>query len=500
MTVSENQAVVVSNAVSPPPEKIDAKVDRKNELTSPLPSPASAIAKSTSPLSIRASAPSQPPQPTTAHITPAPPLQTTTSSTPSSPASPDASSDVTTATSAAALPGILAGIAKSLATKSAFAMTAFGKGLLKWWFRFPVKLFRPHIVNPWMVVGKMAEKDGRQLNAQYLRGVVAEEGFSVLGKNMLPLLFMNACAGAVLFNVYGLTVDYLASPELELHHPFIAGTLAGASTAVIATPIDNIRSRIDPMHLVDNRKEGMLRFTYRTVKDVLPPGPMDKARVLYKGLGFTAVKDGLGFGMFFGIFEGLRKIGKGAVADFFGRGPTRGHYQGFGNYERDEPADSKGISSSLPRARQSFLHTAANSAVVITAGAAAGMGYQLVIYPVDNIPAVVAAHKLSKIMDPISAEAVAATVAPSYAEDGFHNNNFRGVGAATASGGATNLKGSAQSAIPSFTWREVFQVIRQSGLRPFYKGITPQLIRVMPPSAVGLFAYEVASSQLWDDD
>jgi hypothetical protein len=33
------------------------------------------------------------------------------------------------------IPGFIAGVAKSFATKSAFAITAFGKGLLKWWFR-----------------------------------------------------------------------------------------------------------------------------------------------------------------------------------------------------------------------------------------------------------------------------------------------------------------------------------------------------------------------------
>ena len=333
---------------------------------------------------------------------------------------------------------------------------------------------------------------------------------------MLPLLFANAMAGAILFNVYGITVDTLASPTLHFHHPFIAGTLAGASTALIATPIDSIRARIDPLKLVENRQEGVLRFTYRTVKDVLPQSAWERTKILYKGVGFTAFKDGLGFGMFFGTFEGLRKIGKGLVADWFGHSslPRNGHYQGFGNEREHSPGSQP---TKLPPHQQqqqqqkhSLPHTIANSFAVITAGATAGMAYQLVIYPVDNIPAVVAAHKLKQVMDPAAAERVAATVAPSYAEDGFHNNNFRSSAAVSSTvetaamgeGVGVKLNGASPSSttVPSFTWKEVWKVVRNEGVSPFYRGIAPQLIRVMPPSAVGLFAYEVASSQLWDDD
>ncbi|KAJ3280610.1 hypothetical protein HK104_000540 [Borealophlyctis nickersoniae] len=332
----------------------------------------------------------------------------------------------------------------------------------------------------------MAEKDGKLLNVHYVRGVVADEGFSILGKNMLPLLFANALGGALLFNVYGLAIDRLTVPGFELHHPFLAGGIAGASTALVATPLDTIRSRTDPAQLVEHRHEGMLRFTYRTVKQALPAGTWEKVRVLYSGLPYTAMKDGLGFGMFFGVFEGLRKTGKGLVADWWGlRDGGHGH-------DTSSPAlpslsSTATTPSSLPTSssqqqqpRHPISLTLTNATAVILAGAMAGTAYQLVIYPLDNIPAVVAATRLTTIMDPVSAQAVAAAAAPSYA-DGFTNNNTK--------------PGQARVSV-----KEVWSIVRKQGVKPFYKGIAPQLVRVMPPSAVGLFAYEVASSQFWDID
>lgn len=222
----------------------------------------------------------------------------------------------------------------------------------------------------------------------------------------------------------------------------------------------------------------MLKFSYRTVQNALKDEKniWAKCRRLYKGIGFLATKDALGFGLFFFFFEGIRKSGKGLVADVWGLKESAS--EDTSDAQPVEPT----VNSEDPKRRSLGLVTA-NAAAVIVAGGVAGAAYQSLIYPLDNIPAVIAATRVSEATkNPLAAEAAAVMAAPIY-EDGFHNANPAGA--------------------PSqqrFTWTEVWQVVRQRGLRPFYAGITPQLVRVMPPSAIGLFAYEIASSQFWDND
>ncbi|KAJ3157295.1 hypothetical protein HDU89_002708 [Geranomyces variabilis] len=386
---------------------------------------------------------------------------------------------------------IAAGMAKAFATKSALAATAMGKGILKAWFRVPAKLFRPHAVNPWMVVNAMSAQAGQRSTHAYLRSVVAEEGYGFLGRNIVPLLVANAVAGAVLFNVYAGTSAALArsrhggkdgdsdSPSslnaamaFDHHHPFLAGALAGASTALISTPIDNVKAMITPEDIIGNRHLGMARFALQTCKKALKDEHTMYGRIrrLYRGGAFLAAKDAAGFGMFFFFFENLRRVGKGCVADA---------------WDLREDDDEK-----LPRIegnesthkRRPLALVAANAAAVIGAGAAAGLAYQVVIYPIDAIPGVLAARTITK--DPALAKAVADAAAPIY-EDGFH-------AAAGASGPVPPHR--------RFAWREVWAVLKSEGPAPFYRGIAPQLVRVMPPAALGLLAFEIFSSQFWDND
>ncbi|KAJ3150458.1 hypothetical protein HDU86_006631 [Geranomyces michiganensis] len=388
---------------------------------------------------------------------------------------------------------IAAGMAKAFATKSALAATAMGKGLLKAWFRVPAKLFRPHAVNPWLVVNAMSAHAGQKSSHAYLRSVVAEEGYGFLGRNIVPLLFANAVAGAVLFNVYAGTsaalarsregsdaVDIESTSSLaaamafDHHHPFLAGALAGASTALVSTPIDNVKAIITPEDIIGNRHIGMARFAIQTCKKALKDEHTTYGRLrrLYRGGGFLAAKDAAGFGMFFFFFENLRRIGKGCVADAWG-------------LREDDNEISSGVAESASTEhgsrRRPLALVAANASAVIFAGAAAGLAYQTVIYPIDAIPSVLAARTITK--DPALAKAVADATAPIY-EDGFH---------ATA---PTGVDGPQRR----FAWREVWAVLKSEGPAPFYRGIAPQLVRVMPPAALGLLAFEICSSQFWDND
>ncbi|KAI9207665.1 mitochondrial carrier domain-containing protein, partial [Polychytrium aggregatum] len=334
-----------------------------------------------------------------------------------------------------------AGLAKALATKSAFTATAVSKGLLKWWFRFPVKLFRPVAVNPWLVFNSMAQKEGKKVSVKYVRDVVADEGWGVLGKNMMPLLVANACVGALLFNVYGGVTDYMeAQGSFHYHTPFVAGFLAGGAQAALATPLDNMQRHVNPADIVERRHEGIIRFTYNTIRQTLPSGFWASTKFLYTGLGFTAFKDALGFSMFFGVFEGVRHVGKSLVAEFFN------------SHEE------------LQR-RRSLTFTLLNALAVITAGAAAGMAYQVVIFPVENIRAM---------------------IGNAAAEAAVSNGDC---------GNTAKMRAERHMSL-----RDVVRLLRNEGFKPFYSGILPHLIRVMPPSALGLLAYEIASSQFFDNE
>jgi hypothetical protein len=41
---------------------------------------------------------------------------------------------------------------------------------------------------------------------------------------------------------------------------------------------------------------------------------------------------------------------------------------------------------------------------------------------------------------------------------------------------------------------------RRSFVRAVYRGMGPQLVRVMPPAAIGLLVFEIASNSFWDND
>ncbi|KAI9341535.1 mitochondrial carrier domain-containing protein [Zopfochytrium polystomum] len=384
-------------------------------------------------------------------------------------------------------PGVLAGIAKSFVTRSSFALVGFGKGLLKWWFRVPIKLFRPSVVNPMLVFNMMAEAEGKKVSAGYVRNVVREEGFQLISKNMLPLLICNSIVGAVLFNVYTATADHLealaafdsSTPTTVFHHmsqfshhfhPFFAGAVAGLAQSVLATPLDNVTRRVNPEVMAARRGEGMIGLAIRAVREAMPPalGPLPRwvggrlnresvtrdliniegrLRFFWEGWWLNAFKDSLGFALFFGFFETTRKHGKHFVVTL--------HEQYF-QASAGGNTDSEASPGEKPR-RPLFVSIGQVTAVII-AGALAGAGYQLVIYPFDRLPHLVPADATDGLAPPGS------------------------------------VKGKVD-------WPKTYEMATsRAGLRILYQGLGSQLVRIAPPSAIGLLIYEIANSQLWEDE
>ncbi|KAJ3251085.1 hypothetical protein HDU77_006144 [Chytriomyces hyalinus] len=378
---------------------------------------------------------------------------------------PSTEPDVVAAEKPDASAGVLAGFARTAAFQGSLLVTGFGKGLLKWWFKMPVKLFRPVAVNPYMVFQHMAHGRGTTADVRFMRRVIREEGVGVVGRNFVPLLLVNSSIGAVLFNTYaGVMHTIDVSPIAEHVHggmpidlaPVVSGLLAGAVQSVFATPVDNLQRSLDPKAIVALRSNGgIIALVIDTLRSVLSSQPEPKPYIplknahaspnhythrvhhlrhhvhnrvsplkpLYHNFRITCLKDSVGFALFFGVFENMRDFGKRMVLRF----------QDWQGTEHHSNPIMKGVTITGPQAL-----------AVVGAGGLAGMGFQAVGYPIDRIQA--------------------------------------------------EIQGRAQAGHVRESWIHAYN--RIGGFREVYRGIGAQFVRVVPASAVGLFVFEMVNEYL----
>ncbi|ORY46046.1 hypothetical protein BCR33DRAFT_678815, partial [Rhizoclosmatium globosum] len=219
--------------------------------------------------------------------------------------------------------GLVTGFVRTIAVQGSMMVMGFTKGLLKWWFRLPVKLFRPYAVNPYLVLSHMAEQDGKTLSTSYMRGVVKNEGWGVISRNIAPLLLVNSLIGAFLFNTYTFSSHFLeskfkqdpSSKQKQLSFdwiPFVSGGIAGASQSLLSTPVDNMQHLVSPHHEPNSTTPG----THTTRQPYLHQRLLTRLapyKPLYQNFSLTCTRDSIGFALFFGLFENGRDFGKAAV-------------------------------------------------------------------------------------------------------------------------------------------------------------------------------------------
>ncbi|KAI8916373.1 mitochondrial carrier domain-containing protein [Gorgonomyces haynaldii] len=285
---------------------------------------------------------------------------------------------------------------------------------IQWWFRVPIKLFRPYSVNPWFFINSMAAADGQPVSTQYIRSLIKRDGWRPLLMNTIPLFILNGLIGTVLFNGYSESLKIFQLLHSDLAS-FAAGGVGGFLQTLLATPFENFQRSIAPQQVSQHRHRGWHKIGQHAYKS-LPSTSLGKLRHLYSGLSVHLVRDSLAFAMFFGVFDNLRDRGKRLV---------------------HQSLDTMNIKS---KKSQIML----NAGIVVGSGALAGACYQAV-----NVP-------LNRISRHLEAKGEAITL-----------------------------------------WRSV-RAVYNNGLRPFYVGMSSQLVRVMPPSALALFVYEVASNGLTD--
>ncbi|KAH9247076.1 hypothetical protein BASA83_007997 [Batrachochytrium salamandrivorans] len=375
----------------------------------------------------------------------------------------------TTNGSTPALPGMLAGLVRA----AAVAAIGAAKGLLRWWFRVPVKHFRPYAINPWLVFHSLAHVQGTAFSIAFVRKTLSNKGLLFFGRNAIPLFVANAAVGATLFNVYSSVVGRLSPLSYCDSHSFIAGCVAGASQSLLATPLDAIQRVIHPQDLVDNHRFGVHRVAHQVLSDLLPPKLSDKARYLYRHLRFNALRDAGGFSLFFGVFEGTRKAGRYAVSRIF-----EDHSIGSIPDHSIKSIPDHSIKSIPDR---SVMRMVSDGLATVIAGATAGAAYQTFTFPLDRL-----------------AEEVTATAKtrrePHAIQSAITTTSFTTMHSGTIS--STHSKAKFDGKQPVLTFRVAWNLIRQNGGSHYFRGIKPQLLRAMPPSAAALFVYQLTEETL----
>jgi hypothetical protein len=181
-----------------------------------------------------------------------------------------------------AMPGLLAGFSRTFLTKSIlFGLSLLREGI-QWWFRIPIKMFRPYAVNPWLVLNEMAAIDGQRFTVGYIRKVVEKDGWRMLGLNVVPLMVANGMVGVVLFHSYTLA-------SIKTRNDFVAGGIAGMTSTFMATPMDRLTQMMTREKVMKHRHRGVHRALHSAF-DSLPSNSISKATFLYRGFAFNLFK------------------------------------------------------------------------------------------------------------------------------------------------------------------------------------------------------------------
>ncbi|RKP12852.1 mitochondrial carrier domain-containing protein, partial [Piptocephalis cylindrospora] len=267
---------------------------------------------------------------------------------------------------------------------------------LYFWYRSPLKLFRPVRVD-YLVMARavtsapsttalVPSKGGGQgrLRARWeasslglVLAAIKQEGWYFFPRHILPPLLANSLCGAVLFNVYAALTPTPATfteeeeeegwngqkegrviqvtPDPSIWRYYAAGAVAGASHALVAAPMDALQVRMEVKEMLDRKHPGIWRWAVKSLRDM---GYLQA----YRGFTLTCSKDALGYGVFFGVYESTRA----ALLQ-----------------HRSALFSSAKVPN--PFTQDSIIY---NVLCTLVAGATAGAAYQLVDHPLDRVRSV----------------------------------------------------------------------------------------------------------------
>jgi Mitochondrial carrier protein len=195
-------------------------------------------------------------------------------------------------------------------------VAGFARTFLRYYFKFPIKLFRPQPFNTYGYIYRLrqrAKKDGLGWTR------VARNEWQLITSRTLPLLLINGSIGAMLFTVYTGSVTSFKRYNDEVStfwHYFTSGSIAGVFQALLATPLRDVESLIEARtislskshthehrsHLQPARHPHELQHTHTSNTRNRP------ISALYKGLSLNIMRDSLAFSLFFGVFESTQHL------------------------------------------------------------------------------------------------------------------------------------------------------------------------------------------------
>ncbi|KAI4199678.1 MAG: hypothetical protein LQ350_004469 [Teloschistes chrysophthalmus] len=185
---------------------------------------------------------------------------------------------------------------------SAAGARAVSSQLIAFYFRAPAKaFFRTRVEvqanEPW---------SWRMSSIGLLTHAIRSHGWGFIPNQILPPLFANVTAGAVLYTSYLQLLGKLyplawepakrVYPPLPLTKTFIAGCAAGAVQSVVAAPLDALSVRFRPSDMLDGRYKTMWQYGNLKSKEI-------GLRGMLAGWSLSFLKDAAGYGLFFATFE-----------------------------------------------------------------------------------------------------------------------------------------------------------------------------------------------------
>lgn len=138
-------------------------------------------------------------------------------------------------------------------------------GSLAFFFRLPIRLFRPVKLSSWTVLESFAKREKKTLSLKYLVSLIRREKNSFLFHLLGPPIVFNTLVGFTLFESYSLCEAHLLKKHraqqrkeqeqsdnsqqaastptswTPLWIVTVAGSVAGAAQCILSAPLDNVR-------------------------------------------------------------------------------------------------------------------------------------------------------------------------------------------------------------------------------------------------------------------
>eukprot|EP01114_Cavostelium_apophysatum_P004322 TRINITY_DN14529_c0_g1_i1.p1 TRINITY_DN14529_c0_g1~~TRINITY_DN14529_c0_g1_i1.p1 ORF type:complete len:253 (+),score=3.63 TRINITY_DN14529_c0_g1_i1:31-789(+) len=190
--------------------------------------------------------------------------------------------------------GVLAGVARAIAQSLSFLYRGN-----------PVRFVRPRSVGSLHVLKTLKKEEKGTFHI--LRSTFREEGWRAFPRHILPPLVANAAIGTIVFSTYSTVMKMYKvepttlslhhhhhhHPKPDLNHVFLSGACAGIAQSFLQCPIEVLMYKI--AHFQQPLRDSVQKL-------YLQQGALS----LFQGLPVTMMRDSIGWGSFFCVYEFLK--------------------------------------------------------------------------------------------------------------------------------------------------------------------------------------------------